>query len=475
RSSRRAGGLRPTDYDHEIDIVDHERSRANQTQNLEPQVTRTDTNSRLLRFGRDRRHSRQDLSSLDSRQQFGNSSADQTNDPTPNRSPDNSDGEDDDENEAQDTDGPSNHHIQPSDTQPTIGIQAPTPAAIEDEPPTSSNNNKSTKSANKRETAVDILYENERGGFLCGSAMFSYKLLGGLDPTPWTNEFHMPSLTNVETAQLPDPSWEWISPEWKIHYQDGVDEFGWHYSFAFSNKFSWHKAKWWNSFVRRRAWVRRRAKKRAEDISSDPHMLNADYFTVKPASQRKRQSAGSLGSRVSSKTSISYMSSISDEDRKVDIEDLVTLMQVLRLSRIDREKREAIENYLEHATDIESLHVEMHEIMSLFIFQASRRLLLGHLMEKHAEATKKLEKAESQEMKTRKDALDAAIKHADEEVRKLAYWSDVKAMVATGESRLSLEEDKRCFYDTYEGIDGSGPLPPNEGKLPGQEQGHSDL
>ncbi len=37
-----------------------------------------------------------------------------------------------------------------------------------------------------RETEIDILYENERGGFLCGSALFSAKALGGLDATPWS-------------------------------------------------------------------------------------------------------------------------------------------------------------------------------------------------------------------------------------------------------------------------------------------------
>ena len=159
-------------------------------------------------------------------------------------------------------------------------------------------------------------------------------------------------------------------------------------------------------------------------------------------------------------------SSLGETDKR-DIEDLVTLMQVLRLSRIDREKREAIDNYLEHATDIEGLQGEMHEIMSLFIFQASRRLLLCKLMQKHNDTTKELGKKDSTELRQLKDALDAAVRHADEEVRRLAYWSDVKHMVANGETRISLEDDRGCFYDAYQGVDDSGPLPPNKGKLPG--------
>lgn len=38
----------------------------------------------------------------------------------------------------------------------------------------------------KRETAIDILYENERGGFLCGRPLFSSAALGSLDPPAWS-------------------------------------------------------------------------------------------------------------------------------------------------------------------------------------------------------------------------------------------------------------------------------------------------
>lgn len=193
-------------------------------------------------------------------------------------------------------------------------------------------------------------------------------------------------------------------------------------------------------------------------------MLNPDYFTVRPASQRN-SIGSSLNSRRGSRSNMSQMSSSSSRE-KIDISDIVTLMQTLRRARIDREKREAVESYLEHATDLDSLESEMHEIMSLFVFQASRRMLLCNLMTKYDEAQQELTKNESTELRQRKDALDAAVRHADEEVRKLAYWSDIKHMVANGESRFSAEGDRSAFYDTHEGIDDSGPLPPNKGKLP---------
>lgn len=42
------------------------------------------------------------------------------------------------------------------------------------------------RSKEARETVIDILYENERGGFLCGTALFSGAALGGLDAAPWS-------------------------------------------------------------------------------------------------------------------------------------------------------------------------------------------------------------------------------------------------------------------------------------------------
>src|SRR4051812_49190219 len=47
------------------------------------------------------------------------------------------------------------------------------------------------------ETAIDILYENQRGGFLCGAPLFSGKALGNLDPPPWTNFAHKASPTDI--------------------------------------------------------------------------------------------------------------------------------------------------------------------------------------------------------------------------------------------------------------------------------------
>lgn len=247
-----------------------------------------------------------------------------------------------------------------------------------------------------------------------------------------------------------------------------MDEGGWEYSFAYSKKFSWHGPKWWNSFVRRRAWIRKRAKKSEEDISADMHLLNADYFMIRPASTK--QSYGSLASsKAASKApSMSQVSSVSGEPVALpDIQDMETLIRVLRKGRIDREKLEAVENYLENGLDLEQLTEEMHNIMRIFVFQASRRLLLSHLMHIYDSATEELEKkSENDEgLESRREALRKAIKHADEEVRKLAYWSDVKQMAENGETGV-MEERKGWDDEEWEGIDQSGPGEPMKGRLP---------
>lgn len=201
------------------------------------------------------------------------------------------------------------------------------------------------------------------------------------------------------------------------------------------------------------------------------HHLNTDYFVIRPASTRTKPSYGSLASsRDPSKApSMSQISSVSGEPVKLpDIQDVETLLQILRKARIDREKLEAVENYLENGLDLHQLTEEMHDIMGLFVFQASRRLLLSHLMQIFDSTTDELEKKKDKAdagLKDRHEALRNAVKHADEEVRRLAYWSDVKQMAENGETN-AMEERKGWDGEEWEGIDQSGPGEPMKGKLP---------
>ncbi|KAG8158395.1 hypothetical protein KVR01_011517 [Diaporthe batatas] len=309
------------------------------------------------------------------------------------------------------------------------------------------------------ETAIDILYENERGGMFCGIPLFSPKALGQLDPPNWTNFAHKPSPTSIHTAQVPDPSWVWSWPEWHINRDEGVDENGWEYSFMFAKMFSWHLPRWYNSCVRRRAWTRQRVKRDPE--SNDPHMLNSEYFTVRRSMETER-TAGRASSR-NSRHSPSVISWVSAEaGAKPDIEDIDTLMAILTRSRIDREKIEAVENFLQHGGD-ELVHLQhrMHDIMAIFVFQASRRVLLAKLNEVFEQTQQELKENDTGTLQRRSNNLKGAIGHADEECRRLEYWSDVKKLVREGQSTTATDKCEGWTED-WRGVDQSGPCEPSK-------------
>ena len=324
------------------------------------------------------------------------------------------------------------------------------------------------------ESAIDVLYENERGGFLCGIGLFSSRALGNLDPPAWTNAVHRPSPTNIRTAQVPDPSWEWAWPEWRINHDVGTDDAGWQYSFMFARKFKWHGPKWYNSFVRRRAWIRKRVKKGSGALKNDAQLLNPEYFTIQPASEVRRSSSRASSSHLGSRASVSVLSAAEtggDDEEKPDIENVEDLLRVLRRARIDREKIEAVDNFLQHGEDdLVHLQDEMHEIMSLFVFQASRRILLTDLTRVYDEAVKTRDEqgggggggSGGSKLQEKVDNLAAAVQHADEECRRLEYWSDVRAMVEGGESKGGADHQQGWDESKWKGVDQSGPAQPAE-------------
>ncbi|KAG6038124.1 hypothetical protein E4U19_001046 [Claviceps sp. Clav32 group G5] len=461
RSSRRVAGLKPNDYDHEIGLVNDEgvENIPDSATQSAAETRRASTASPLVSSAEESEQSQRQASGSSDPQENTNLCHGQDGTLRPALS-------------RQETCLASQDPLPHPAMQPSIEVQAATPDVFHDEMQRAM----PKRPQELRETAIDIMYENERGCFMCGAALFSSKALGGLDPSAWTNAFHKPSPTTIRTAVVPDPSWEWVWPEWRINHQDDVDEGGWEYSFAFAKAFSWHTAQWWNSFVRRRAWIRKRAKRQNSETDSGGNVLNSNYFNVRPASSRSkhRRSTGSLvSSRDLSRSSItkSFIKEVQEEKAELEIEDIETLLSVLRTSRIDREKREAVDNYLEHAIDLSALQDEMHEIMAILVFQASRKQLLAHLMRQFDQVVRILAedgKGNDKKLLQRKEALEAAVQHADEEVSRLAYWSDIKKMAESGHLRLSHNEEQN-WLDTRPGLDGSGPTAPNRGKLPGSK------
>jgi hypothetical protein len=321
-----------------------------------------------------------------------------------------------------------------------------------------------TRPRKEPESAIDILYENQRGGFLCGIPLFSAQALGSLDPGPWTNAAMKPSATDITNAQVPDPSWRWAWKEWVVNHDEEreLDEEGWEYSFAFSKRFSWHGPHSWNSFVRRRAWIRKRIKKQGS-YQDDEEGTSGDYFTIRPPSKSKSRASSLDGGQRNRNSMQSTRRELDDEALKGDIEDITSLMHILRCCRIDREKMEAVENFIEHGEEeLYHLRERMHDIMRMFIFQASRRLLLAHLLKIFNEALDAREqdteaKKEEDPRKLQKlDHLTEAVKHADEEVKKLEFWSDIKVIAESGATKGAVDE-AQGWGEKWTGLDRSGP------------------
>lgn len=94
----------------------------------------------------------------------------------------------------------------------------------------------------------DVLYENQRGMLFFGMPKFSARTLLQWDPAPWTDYRFQNSPYSIVNAQLPDPAWQWVYPEWVIDMAGDVDEQGWQYSgnfgrnpFAALSRVAWAK------------------------------------------------------------------------------------------------------------------------------------------------------------------------------------------------------------------------------------------
>ncbi|KUI58417.1 Meiotically up-regulated gene 65 protein [Cytospora mali] len=451
RRSRRALPLKDSDYDHEIALVDHA-AETPTPQAVTPQQTDTTSLAESEPESRPQPEAEQRPSSSSLRAPSGTHS--------PRRSTTSSSTES--RKSSKSSRKSRSRGSSPGEAGiPTVHVNEPTPVEGPRLPASTPNGNPGRR--NTPESAIDVLYENERGGILCGLPLFSPKALGQLDPPNWTNASHKPSPTSIKTAQVPDPSWTWAWPEWHINQDVGVDENGWEYSFMFAKLFSWHPARWYNSCVRRRAWTRKRVKRDPEAESNDPHMLNAEYFTVRPSMETNR--SGSRASSRHSKASRTRMSVSSwvsaKSGEKPDIEDIETLMAILRRSRIDREKLEAVDDFLEHGEE-ELIHLQhkMHDIMAMFVFQASRRVLLFSLKQAFDKTLEELKENATERLQRRSDSLKAAIRHADEECRRLEYWSDVKKVVREGGTETATDKCEG-WDESWRGVDNSGPPEPD--------------
>ncbi|KAI9805715.1 MAG: hypothetical protein M1833_005208 [Piccolia ochrophora] len=347
----------------------------------------------------------------------------------------------------------------------------------------------------KLPSATDVLYENQRGTYLCGIPMFSSNSLLNLDPPAWCNSAFKFSLVDTSNAQPPDPSWVWAWPNWTVDMSEDVDEGGWQYSFSFGKFFTWRSSHlWFRSFVRRRRWLRRREQKRpmyGNDEGSSGvhtgHRLNSDYFSIHRGRSHAQDKVTSRGSSLERDSS-------ADESVTIEVDNIAALMHVLKTGKLDREKVDAVSRFLEQGgEDTYYLAEEMPQIMSNLLFQASRRRILDQLQHSYEMASSSEHpsprKAPSRKATSRSESpsspkassppehspspkastpedlssndrhlsnLRAAIAAADAQVKRLEYWSDIKHAVQSGEAGGATEE-KSGWGPEWQGVDSSGP------------------
>ena len=260
-----------------------------------------------------------------------------------------------------------------------------------------------SRSSNRPTSAIDILYENQRGYFFFGVPFFSCNSLLNFDPPAWVTANGGPSPVDVQTAQVPDPSWEWAWPSWYIDMAHDVDEEGWQYSFAFFKGLAWHGTHpWFHSFVRRRRWIRKRVRRREmvrqqqkeqrhrDDLrrqestrtvgQTNGRVVSDDLLQSADANGHNARSVihmGNIGSKTENKAMASgdlngirnakhsvhhngYDDDQDDDDGDTEIHNINILMQSLRYAAVDRERIGAVKSFMRDGTEEEIAHLGEH-------------------------------------------------------------------------------------------------------------------
>ncbi|KAF9741800.1 hypothetical protein PMIN06_006212 [Paraphaeosphaeria minitans] len=307
---------------------------------------------------------------------------------------------------------------------------------------------------------IDVLYENQRGWFVFGIPLFSSKALWNLriDQSPWVDAKFKPSAVNITNAQVPDPSWVWEWKSWYVDMSHDVDEEGWQYSLWFKGA-AWHgNHPWFHSFVRRRRWLRKRVKQRLPPKSKVNERLFGDTFSI-----------GTTLARAMTSTT-SPMSPLESGESSLDeeVKDVPTLMRKLKNAAIDREKIVFINRFIEDGgEELHYLAEQIPTIMSLLIFQNSRRQLLSTLMETiddartHRGTHKERGKPENEVEERRINNLLKAVEAADAECKKLEYWSDIKILAEEGNAGHATDPNSG-WDEKWQGLDSSGAEHPRQ-------------
>lgn len=308
---------------------------------------------------------------------------------------------------------------------------------------------KKTRQSSTENAFIDVLYENQRGGWFCGIPLYSSKSLLNFDPSGWQTATYKDSAVNITNAQLPDPSWEW---EWRCWYVDmsyDVDDEGWQYSFNFGSGWEWHgNHPWFHSFVRRRRWLRKRTRihphhRHLGNMSNanDAHLLNSDYFTIHTP-QRDRSRGSSTDRNTTKRSSLTgeHRSHVDSNQDLTDISNITALMNALKNARLDREKISAVRMFLDQgAEELFYLADSIPTIMADVVHQTSRRQLQTLLLKALDNIPRLQPGSEDDEkdvaLQSKAENLLKAIEAAGVHANDFHYWSTLETRWVRTEDR----------------------------------------
>ncbi|GAA5896162.1 hypothetical protein JCM6882_008506 [Rhodosporidiobolus microsporus] len=109
----------------------------------------------------------------------------------------------------------------------------------------------------EEKSAVDVLYEHQRGLVVFGIPRFSSAALLQVDPSEWCDASLRPSPFTPHDHPCP-PYWLWRDSEFMVCMSGDVDEEGWSYALRFRSHHWSGEPTFPYAFVRRRQWIRSR-------------------------------------------------------------------------------------------------------------------------------------------------------------------------------------------------------------------------
>ncbi|KAF9094915.1 hypothetical protein BGX27_001357 [Mortierella sp. AM989] len=248
----------------------------------------------------------------------------------------------------------------------------------------------------------EFLYQHQRGAFFFGTPQFSSKSLLPVDPDEWTDDKFERSPMDITAFVVPDPSWEWVHKSWLVDMTGDVDEDGWEYAMTFHGS-PWHGSyEPFQSFARRRRWIRLR-KRKGKTLGKPSPLPERNYpASINSATWTKLDVSEHLCDpspfppEEPDTDGPSCESGQPDRLRPPKNTDPIDLYKVLKKARSDREKLAYTAQYVvRYPGHLDDLVKRLDLYLNLLDYETSRREFLSLLAAYSGEKTKIIQESVS--------------------------------------------------------------------------------